>query len=105
MNSDTHHFSVKRLSTEEADRVRMIWMSSIKKERQRSYSVTSDEQRFKMLWQVITENKTISEAAREYGIKYTTAKHILSVFIKEGRIKKKKSRIRKKRKSSKDMKA
>jgi len=41
---------------------------------------------------VISHEVTIKEAAKEFGIKFSTSKAILQTFKREGRIGKKKSR-------------
>ena len=59
----------------------------------KTYQVTNDEQRFKLIHKVIGEQQlTIREAAAAIGIRYSTAKTILKVFKSEGRIEKKKKR-------------
>eukprot|EP00826_Nyctotherus_ovalis_P055474 TRINITY_DN7364_c0_g3_i2.p1 TRINITY_DN7364_c0_g3~~TRINITY_DN7364_c0_g3_i2.p1 ORF type:complete len:107 (-),score=21.30 TRINITY_DN7364_c0_g3_i2:129-449(-) len=94
MDPNFRYFSIKRLQPEEAESMIAQWELECKS--QRSYNVTSDEQRSVMLQQVTSNQMTISEAARKYGIKYTTAKHILNIFLREGRVEKKKRRLRKK---------
>ena len=64
---------------------------------QRSYKTTNDDQRYQFLYQVINKELTVSKAADKYGINYTTAKNILNIYLKEGRVGKKKIRIRKKK--------
>lgn len=44
---------------------------------------------------VLTRQATIREASNEFGIKFSTSKAILQTFRKEGRIGKKKFRLRK----------
>lgn len=98
MTLDSDYFAIRRLEPEEAQRVRAVWLGCRRKKAQRSYSITNNEQRYLMLSQIVSRRMTIKEAACEYGVKYTTAKHILNVFLREGRIEKKKRRAQKKRK-------
>jgi len=48
--------------------------------------------REKFIEKVLSKQVTIKEAAREFGLKFSTAKAILQTFKKEGRIGKKKTR-------------
>jgi len=50
------------------------------------------EVRERFIKRVISHEVTIKEAAKEFGIKFSTSKAILQVFKREGRIGKKKSR-------------
>lgn len=61
----------------------------------KKYSVISQEVREKFIQRVISREVTIKEAAREFGIKFSTSKAILQTFKREGRIGKKKTRQRK----------
>ena len=87
-------FTIKRLQQDEAERLRNLWVHSKSKTIQRNYNITKDEQRYQFLYAVINQNLTVNEAGLRFGIKYTTAKNILDLFIKEGRIQKKKHRLR-----------
>eukprot|EP00826_Nyctotherus_ovalis_P027398 TRINITY_DN2141_c0_g1_i7.p1 TRINITY_DN2141_c0_g1~~TRINITY_DN2141_c0_g1_i7.p1 ORF type:complete len:127 (+),score=27.30 TRINITY_DN2141_c0_g1_i7:213-593(+) len=98
MSLDSGYFSVRRLEPEAALRLRMVWLAYRGRKAQRSYSITNNQQRYMMLSQIMGKRMSIKEAACEYGVKYTTAKHILNVFLREGRIEKKRRRAQKKRK-------
>ncbi|KRX03504.1 hypothetical protein PPERSA_02883 [Pseudocohnilembus persalinus] len=63
----------------------------------KKYSVISIEVRQKFIDRVLSKEVTIKEAAKEFGIKFSTSKAILQTYKKEGRIGKKKTRIRKPR--------
>eukprot|EP00826_Nyctotherus_ovalis_P044017 TRINITY_DN4709_c0_g1_i4.p1 TRINITY_DN4709_c0_g1~~TRINITY_DN4709_c0_g1_i4.p1 ORF type:complete len:102 (-),score=26.25 TRINITY_DN4709_c0_g1_i4:271-576(-) len=99
MNHTFCTFSIKRMSPEEATTLQAAWSSSNAKTSRRSYNVTTNEQRLLMLSRVLERRATITEAAKEFGVKYTTAKHILNVYLKEGRVEKKQQRVRAKRES------
>lgn len=58
----------------------------------KKYSVITQEVREKFIKRVISREVTIKEAAREFGIKFSTSKAILQTFKREGRIGKKKTR-------------
>ena len=61
----------------------------------KKYSTISQEIREKFIKRVISKEVTIKEAAKEFGIKFSTSKAILQTFKREGRIGKKKTRQRK----------
>jgi len=58
----------------------------------KKYSVITQEVREKFIKRVISREVTIKEAAKEFGIKFSTSKAILQTFKREGRIGKKKTR-------------
>eukprot|EP00826_Nyctotherus_ovalis_P046574 TRINITY_DN5278_c0_g1_i20.p2 TRINITY_DN5278_c0_g1~~TRINITY_DN5278_c0_g1_i20.p2 ORF type:complete len:139 (+),score=30.11 TRINITY_DN5278_c0_g1_i20:331-747(+) len=86
-------FAIKRLTPEDADALRKSWIHP-QKSIQRSYKITNDEQRYEFLRRVIHKEMTVSEAAANFGMNYTTAKNVLNLYIREGRIEKKKRRLR-----------
>ena len=55
--------------------------------------MTNDQQRYELIRGVESKELTIKDAARINGIKYTTAKIIMKIYRKEGRIDKKKRRV------------
>ncbi len=57
--------------------------------KKKKYSVIPLEVREKFIKRVISREVTIKEAAKEFGIKFSTAKAILQTFKREGRIGKK----------------
>lgn len=57
--------------------------------------------REKFIKRVISREVTIKEAAKEFGIKFSTSKAILQTYKREGRIGKKKTRQRKPRTTKK----
>lgn len=65
--------------------------------KKKKYQVISQEVREKFIQKVISKQVTIKEAAREFGLKFSTSKAILQTYKKEGRIGKKKTRQRKPR--------
>ncbi len=85
-------FAIKRLSPEEAAPIQIAWLRAKRKAIQRSYNITTDDQRYQLLHKVLSKEMTVSEAAVKYGLKYTTAKNVLNLFLREGRIEKKKKR-------------
>jgi len=87
-------FIIKRLKPEEAAPLQLLWQRSKRKTSQRSYSTTTDDLRYVLLNKVLAKELTVSEAAAKYGLKYTTAKNIIDLFLREGRIEKKKHRIK-----------
>ena len=87
------NFSVKRLSIHEAESLRSSWLKP-QKTIQRSYKITNDEQRYQFLYKVINKEMSVTEAASQYGMNYTTAKNVLNLYLAEGRISKKKFRTR-----------
>ena len=63
----------------------------------KKYSIISEEIREKFIKRVMSRGVTIKDAAKEFGIKFSTSKAILQTFKKEGRTGKKKTRQRKHR--------
>jgi len=61
----------------------------------KKYSVISQAVREKFIKRVLSKEVTIKEAAKEFGLKFSTSKAILQTYKKEGRIGKKKNRERK----------
>lgn len=61
----------------------------------KKYSVISQSIREKFIKRVLSKEVTIKEAAKEFGLKFSTSKAILQTYKKEGRIGKKKNRERK----------
>lgn len=51
-----------------------------------------------LLKRILSKEATIKEAAKEFGVNFSTAKAILQTYRKEGRIGKKKTRDRNKKK-------
>lgn len=102
MSTTMNYFTIKRLEREEAESIQREWLFKSRSNTKRSYSVTNNEQRYMMLTQVLSNQMPIKEAAKKYGVKYTTAKHILNIYLNEGRINKKKKRVRKKKLFQKD---
>jgi len=60
--------------------------------KKKKYQVISQEVREQFIQKVISKQVTIKEAAREFGLKFSTSKAILQTYKKEGRIGKKKTR-------------
>ena len=87
-------FCIKRLVPEEAVPLQASWLRAKRKPSQRSYSIITDAQRYMVLSKVLAKELTVSEAAIQYGLKYTTAKNILDLFVREGRVEKKKNRVK-----------
>eukprot|EP01017_Pseudomicrothorax_dubius_P046238 TRINITY_DN8111_c0_g1_i8.p1 TRINITY_DN8111_c0_g1~~TRINITY_DN8111_c0_g1_i8.p1 ORF type:complete len:282 (-),score=26.99 TRINITY_DN8111_c0_g1_i8:200-1045(-) len=69
--------------------------TGVERTRTRKYSVISDDARRKFIDRVQKDNLSIRKAAKEMGLKFSTAKAILKTFKSEGRIGKKKFRDRK----------
>jgi len=61
----------------------------------KKYSVIPQAVREKFIKRVMSKEVTIKEAAKEFGLKFSTSKAILQTYKKEGRIGKKKNRERK----------
>lgn len=61
----------------------------------KKYSVIPQNVREKFIKRVLSKEVTIKEAAKEFGLKFSTSKAILQTYKKEGRIGKKKNRERK----------
>lgn len=58
----------------------------------KKYSTISQEVREKFINRVMQKEITIKEAAKQFGIKFSTSKAILQTYKKEGRIGKKPTR-------------
>ena len=52
------------------------------------YGTTSDEQRQTLIRMVMTDNIQVSIASRKLGLKYSTAKSIITLFQTTGRVSK-----------------
>ena len=98
MTQESNFFEIKRLTPEEAERFQSAYIRP-KLTMQKSYHITSNEERYQFLYKVLNKELTVSEAAFLFGMNYTTAKNVLTLYLKEGRIEKKKFRIRGKGKS------
>jgi len=68
---------------------------SLKTKKKKKYSMISQQVREKFINKVLSKVCTIKEAAKEFGLKLSTSKAILQTYKKEGRIGKKKNRVRK----------
>ncbi|CAD8063718.1 unnamed protein product [Paramecium sonneborni] len=79
--------SIKRTPEEEQE-----FLCRYKGKHGLKYQKISDEQRQKLIKQVTTTGCTIKSAARDLNINFSTAKAILQIFRKEGRISKKMKR-------------
>ena len=92
INTPEQPFNIKRFSPMENLNV----LKSIKKNKyeppSKQYQLTNDDQRYKVVYSILFENLSIKQAAKIYGLKYSTAKVILSLYRKEGRFNKKKER-------------
>eukprot|EP00826_Nyctotherus_ovalis_P001840 TRINITY_DN10333_c0_g1_i11.p1 TRINITY_DN10333_c0_g1~~TRINITY_DN10333_c0_g1_i11.p1 ORF type:complete len:148 (+),score=53.43 TRINITY_DN10333_c0_g1_i11:127-570(+) len=86
-------FMIRRMLPKEAYNLR-VSLNSLANPL-RSYKITNNEQRYQLVYKVLQENMSVAEAAAVYGIKYTTAKNVLNLYLREGRIEKKKHRARK----------
>ncbi|CAD8054560.1 unnamed protein product [Paramecium sonneborni] len=63
----------------------------------KQYAVIDQSQRVLLLKKILSKESTIKEAAKEFGVNFSTAKAILQTYRKEGRIGKKKTRERNKK--------
>jgi len=70
-------------------------MEETKGKSKKKYSVIPQNIREKFIKRVLSKEVTIKEAAKEFGLKFSTSKAILQTYKKEGRIGKKKNRERK----------
>ena len=84
-------FFIKRFDPNEAFEIQECWIKNNLVQKS-SYRAITDEQRYKLIYNVLNNKLKLSEAATLNGIKYTTAKNILDVYQREGRIEKKKVR-------------
>ncbi|CAD8105071.1 unnamed protein product [Paramecium sonneborni] len=64
----------------------------------KKYAIIDQNVRIQLLRRILSKQTTIKEAAKEFGINFSTAKAILQTYRKEGRIGKKKTRDRNKSK-------
>ncbi|CAD8192567.1 unnamed protein product [Paramecium pentaurelia] len=64
----------------------------------KKYAIIDQSVRIQLLRRILSKQSTIKEAAKEFGINFSTAKAILQTYRKEGRIGKKKTRDRNKSK-------
>ncbi|CAD8121724.1 unnamed protein product [Paramecium sonneborni] len=64
----------------------------------KKYAIIDQSIRIKLLRRIISKQATIKDAAKEFGVNFSTAKAILQTYRKEGRIGKKKTRERNKNK-------
>lgn len=93
MVEEGNNFIIERMLPKDAHKLVQDWRRH-KRVTQRSYNVTNDEQRYQFLCKVIHKELTVSEAAQQFGMNYTTAKNILTLYLTEGRIEKRKRRKR-----------
>ncbi|CAD8096931.1 unnamed protein product [Paramecium primaurelia] len=64
----------------------------------KQYCKIKNELREQIIHKILNEKKSILDVAQEYNILQSTCKSIINTFLKEGRVGKKQSRIRKLRK-------
>ncbi|CAD8179193.1 unnamed protein product [Paramecium pentaurelia] len=62
----------------------------------KKYAIIDQSIRIQLLRRIISKQATIKDAAKEFGVNFSTAKAILQTYRKEGRIGKKKTRERNK---------
>ncbi|CAD8111599.1 unnamed protein product [Paramecium sonneborni] len=62
----------------------------------KKYAIIDQSIRVKLLHRILSKQSTIKDAAKEFGVNFSTAKAILQTYRKEGRIGKKKTRERNK---------
>ncbi|CAD8076830.1 unnamed protein product [Paramecium sonneborni] len=67
------------------------------KDSYKKYAVIDQSKRVLLLKKILSKESTIKEAAKEFGVNFSTAKAILQTYRKEGRIGKKKKRERNKK--------
>ncbi|CAD8140053.1 unnamed protein product [Paramecium octaurelia] len=67
------------------------------KDLSKKYAVIDQSKRVLLLKRILSREATIKEAAKEFGVNFSTAKAILSTYRKEGRIGKKKTREKQKK--------
>ncbi|KAM3131207.1 hypothetical protein pb186bvf_016665 [Paramecium bursaria] len=60
----------------------------------KNYSKITKQERKGIIHEVLVNNRTVQEVAREYKILPSTCKSIINTFVKEGRIGKKERRLR-----------
>ncbi|CAD8117716.1 unnamed protein product [Paramecium sonneborni] len=66
-------------------------MEDLKKQ----YSKINNELREQIIHQILTEKKSIADVAQEHNILQSTCKSIINTYMREGRVGKKESRVRK----------
>ena len=88
-------FTIRRINRERAMQIQMLWLRRHKPIEHQSYKNIKDEMRHQILHEILINGLTISQASEKYDLKYTTIKNITSTYMKEGRIDKKKSRVKK----------
>eukprot|EP00357_Protocruzia_adherens_P014042 CAMPEP_0114997342 /NCGR_PEP_ID=MMETSP0216-20121206/14844_1 /TAXON_ID=223996 /ORGANISM="Protocruzia adherens, Strain Boccale" /LENGTH=231 /DNA_ID=CAMNT_0002361709 /DNA_START=327 /DNA_END=1022 /DNA_ORIENTATION=+ len=98
-NAEDHNMAL--VSDEDGDKTRADSDSSDSdgegdesRRRRKKYSVTDNKTREDLIKMVETDNISIKRAAEKLGINYSTAKSILGMYKKEGRIQKKTIRKR-----------
>ncbi|CAD8096014.1 unnamed protein product [Paramecium primaurelia] len=64
----------------------------------KKYAIIDQSIRIQLLRRILSKQATIKDAAKEFGVNFSTAKAILQTYRKEGRIGKKKTRERNKNK-------
>ena len=94
LRTEKRPFTVRRLSPEEAMNILKTFDKWKETTPVKSYNITSDGQRFELIRRVVAKEITIKEAARIYGLKYTTAKTIWKIYKHEGRFDKLKQRAK-----------
>ncbi|CAD8195813.1 unnamed protein product [Paramecium octaurelia] len=62
----------------------------------KKYAIIDQSIRIQLLRRILSKQATIKDAAKEFGVNFSTAKAILQTYRKEGRIGKKKTRERNK---------
>ncbi|CAD8108547.1 unnamed protein product [Paramecium sonneborni] len=72
-------------------------MTQSRKKRPSKYSIVDDEKRSQIVEKIFKENMKIKEVAQEFQIPLSTVKAVKSVYLKEGRIQKKRKRNRSKK--------
>jgi len=79
-------------SNQSSDQKELSSQSSKRNQNRNRYAVITDDNRKKLIQLVLKQGKTIQEAAETCGINVSTAKGIIQVFWREGRVGKKKKR-------------
>ncbi|CAD8119366.1 unnamed protein product [Paramecium sonneborni] len=73
-------------------------MDELRNRDNKKYAIIDQDVRIQLLRRILSKESTIKEAAKEFGINFSTAKAILQTYRKEGRVGKKKTRDRNKSK-------
>ena len=97
----TQPFVIRRYSPEELQEILIPQKIGSIRVPARSYNITNDEQRFLLVQKVLSCELSLSEvsqflkyqAAEAFKISYSTAKAIVKIYKKEGRVEKKKKRL------------